>query len=897
DNEAVTQYRIYQDDSLLTTTGVDPLEYEITGLSAATEYTFKVEAGDAADNWSDDGPTVTITTADSAPTWPGEATLIAEDITETTLTLRWPVAAEDDQGVTGYKIYIRLYPSPEEELVEVGGDVQSYAVTGLSPSVEYMFHVEAGDASGNWTTNGPDLTVNTVDLSPPYWPEPKSLSASNRQSTSIELTFSSAEDNVGIYAYNLYIYRGGEWVLAMQADDTSITIECLTPNTSFFIKVEAQDYSGNISDDGPTATVSTTSDPADCSGVMERASVNSAGEETIGVHAPPTEWDPLGWDPHESENPSISSNGRYVAFESIGINLVPDDNNTLHITYYGQGWSASWHSDIFVRDRLNGITQRASVSSNEVEGEVEGSSRSPSISANGRYVAFSSSCSNLVSGDTNGKSDIFLRNLYAGTTHLISRSYLGAPADNFSNTPSISADGRLVAFVSYASNLVPGDTNNRQDVFVYDRHTGKNELISVATDGAQADRDSWGVDISADGRWVVFVSEARNLSEQDTNYYADVYVHDRIGDETTVVSVSSDGIIGNGRCCMESASKRWAAAISDDGRYVAFDSIASNLVQGDSNNKSDVFVHDLMSGITRRASISSDAIQGNDYSYKADISGNGRFVVFESQATNLDGDEAYIWARDVFVHDMILETTRKISKCPCGADGDDGSFLPAVNEDGSCIAFESYAANLLVNLGDTNRDGDIFVMEQEILPFVDLSVDITTVPSPGRVGSNLNYSVTVTNHGPDDATNIVLVDTLADEVVFVSANVGQGDWSIENNTVTWNLEELQRGESMTLVVRVICDVEAVITNSANVSCTEADIAHENDIALIETQVVISSSPDFNGDDDVDLQDVSLMAAEWRLAGSPYSDIAPDGGDGVVDVKDLLLLIDLWLSHQ
>ena len=234
-----------------------------------------------------------------------------------------------------------------------------------------------------------------------------------------------------------------------------------------------------------------------------------------------------------------------------------------------------------------GTTTRVSVASDGAQGNQD--SFRALLSADGRYVAFASDASNLVAGDTTYKEDVFLHDRETGETTRVSVASDGAQGDSGSGDEvALSADGRYVAFFSWATNLVPGDTNGDGDIFVHDRETGETTRVSVASDGAQANDISFLDDcypaLSADGRYVAFLSLATNLVPGDTNGDDDIFVHDRETGETTRVSVASDGAQGN-------QDSFWPA-LSADGRYVAFGSFATNLVPGDTNNKADVFVHD-----------------------------------------------------------------------------------------------------------------------------------------------------------------------------------------------------------------------------------------------------------------------------------------------------------------
>src|SRR5437660_1328853 len=245
-------------------------------------------------------------------------------------------------------------------------------------------------------------------------------------------------------------------------------------------------------------------------------------------------------------------------------------------------------------------TVRVSVASGGTEGDD--ASLGSALSADGRFVAFDSAATDLVAGDTNGASDVFVHDRQTGTTERVSVASDGTQANNVSSYPALSADGRFVAFQSDATNLVAGDTNGATDVFVHDRQTGATERVSVASGGGtQGNRNSGGFfafpALSADGRLVAFQSDATNLVARDTNGATDVFVHDRQTGTTERVSVASGGSQGNGFSA--------GPVLSADGRFVAFHSTATNLVAGDTNGATDVFVHDRQTGTTERVSVAS----------------------------------------------------------------------------------------------------------------------------------------------------------------------------------------------------------------------------------------------------------------------------------------------------
>lgn len=329
-----------------------------------------------------------------------------------------------------------------------------------------------------------------------------------------------------------------------------------------------------------------------------------------------------------SEFPAISANGRFVTFYSKASNLVSGDTNL--------------HSDIFVRDRRTGTTERVSVGPDGVQGNGDVGEES-AISADGRFVAFASQATNLVPGDTNGGYDVFLRDRKWGITRRVSVGPNGVQGDKDCGYATISADGRLIAFSSAASNLVRNDTNRRIDIFVRDRQTRVTERVNVGPSGVQANGDSSSQQppaISADGRFVAFVSDADNLVRGDTNGAADIFVRDRRKGTTRRVSVGPGGVQGNGFSFMP--------AISSDGRFVSFASTATNLVPGDTNGAADIFVYDRQKGTTRRVSVGPGGAQANASSERPAISSSGRLVAFSSYATQLMPGDTNDW-EDVFV--------------------------------------------------------------------------------------------------------------------------------------------------------------------------------------------------------------------------------------------------------
>ena len=355
--------------------------------------------------------------------------------------------------------------------------------------------------------------------------------------------------------------------------------------------------------------------------------------------------------------------------------------------------------DVFVHDRQTGQTERVSVSSSGLQGN--GKSWSPAISSTGRYIAFSSFASNLVSGDTNNGSDIFVMDRDTGVIQRVSVSSSEAQTAGGSHDPAISSNGRYIAFYSGAGDLVASDTNDKFDVFVRDTVAGETWLVSVSTGGAQGNHDSWGkVSISGDGRRVGFASWASTLVSNDTNGVMDVFVRDWFSGLTTLASISSGGAFSNGNS---------SGMISSNGRYVAFGSDGSNLVSGDTNGVSDAFVHDLDTGLTERVTVSASGGQSNGGVYAVDISTGGRLVIFHSSANNLVSNDTNS-RQDVFVYDRDYDRTSRVSIATNGTQGNANAlYLFDMSGDTRFVAFSSYASNLVAN--DSNGVLDVFVRE------------------------------------------------------------------------------------------------------------------------------------------------------------------------------------------
>lgn len=406
--------------------------------------------------------------------------------------------------------------------------------------------------------------------------------------------------------------------------------------------------------------------------------------------------------------PTLSANGRYVVFKSDASNLVPGDNNGL--------------ADVFVRDLKKGTTQRVSVSAAGTDSN--GDSYAFALSSDGRYVAFSSGASNLVEGDANGVYDVFVRDLKIGVTQRVSVDSNEKEADGGSYEASVSANGLYVVFNSSAGNLVPGDDNETTDVFVRDLKTGITVRASVDSAGTGGNSYSQDPVISANGRFVAFSSGSDNLVPNDTNGLADIFVHDLKTGETKRASVNSAGGEASGAgyapseyCggASEYVLSSYQPSISRYGRFVAFASGACNLVEGDHNadivegsyNGADIFVHDFKTGKTTRVSVDSAEGEFKGYSVLPTISANGRFVAFTSDYGGAYNEWGYL-TTNVVVHDRKTGTTEVVSVDPKAANSNYfGSYGAPAFATARPISFASDSSNLVP--GDNNDSDDVFV--------------------------------------------------------------------------------------------------------------------------------------------------------------------------------------------
>ncbi len=381
----------------------------------------------------------------------------------------------------------------------------------------------------------------------------------------------------------------------------------------------------------------------------------------------------------------LTADGSKVIFDSAAKNLVSGDTNLSR--------------DVFLRDRTSGTTTRVSLKTGTVQLSFD--CYVPDVSGDGALVTFESN-GPFVTGDANGQADIFLRDVAAATTVRVSVDTNGGDPNDDSHDARISSDGMFVAFWSNASDLVGSDTNGRPDIFVRDLANGVTERVNLDSSGNPTTLgDSYNCAISGDGRFIAFASDDKLLVANDKNKTRDIFVRDRLLATTVRVSIDSSGGEADGYSDRPS--------ISDDGRFVAFMSGATNLDLADTNGEFDIYVHDRTTGKTAWASNDSKGGGGNDESDFPELSADGRFVVFQSYSIDLvEGDlNNYL---DIFVADVVTGATYRESVSSVWDESNGFSQRASLSADGRLVSFTSNGDNLAPS--DTNRREDIFVRER-----------------------------------------------------------------------------------------------------------------------------------------------------------------------------------------
>jgi Tol biopolymer transport system component len=508
------------------------------------------------------------------------------------VTLTW-LAAKTDPGapVVRYGVIVsQTLPKPATSTVYTVGPVLALDVTGLLAGVPYQFQVFAVTKEGR---SAPSPLTAPVVLSPPAAPTGVTAVASAAGSVTVSWVHSV---NAGPPVLGYTITGAHSGPVTAPATATSYTFTGLTPGQTLVATVTASNAIGTSPASAPSAAVVVTGGPG--TNVTSPVSVDTAGAyHGSGV---------------TTATPSISADGRYVVFSSVA-SITGGDN--------------AHHANVFLRDRQTGTTTLISTPGAGVYGNDD--SLDPSISRDGRFIAFDSKASNLVAGDTNTRWDVYVYDTVGATLTLASVGTLPEGAQSKDSTlPALSADGRYVAFLSNSEDLVASETNLFHGIYVRDTTTGTTTRVSQAAGGGLLLTDlTRGPSISADGRYVGYATDASNVVVGDSNGSADAFLYDRTANTTTRVSLGQAGVQANG------ASQ--VPQLSADDRYAVFASDATNLVAGDTNAVTDVFVRDLTAGTTARVSVGNDGSQANAASSGPSLSSDGNRVLFTSAASNL----------------------------------------------------------------------------------------------------------------------------------------------------------------------------------------------------------------------------------------------------------------------
>lgn len=390
----------------------------------------------------------------------------------------------------------------------------------------------------------------------------------------------------------------------------------------------------------------------------------------------------------EATDASISDDGNLIVYQSDAANIVPGDTNDA--------------SDVFLLNRATGELLRVSVSNSGAQTGTSEPSLRGAISPDGSTVVFQSFGTNLVENDTNQGADIFRYDVATRMLSAVSRNSAGELGNASSQEPAVSANGQVIAFSSAASNLVANDTNGITDIFVHEVATGVTTRVSVATDGTEANDVSSQPSLSRDGRFVAFTSAATNLVAGDANGVTDIFVHDRQTGETIRVSVDTAGVEGNGA----SANGRIGGVANE---LIVFESVASNLAGVDPNTAADVFVHDRLAGTTTLASVTQGGtIAGNGPSQSAQITPDGRWVVFQSSASDLVTNDVN-GVFDIFLRDLNSGTTMMVTTSDLSGPSDGPSSRPQISADGRFVVFDTKATTFV--LSDLDPLGDVIVRD------------------------------------------------------------------------------------------------------------------------------------------------------------------------------------------
>ena len=465
----------------------------------------------------------------------------------------------------------------------------------------------------------------------------------------------------------------------------------------------------------------------------------------------------------------ITPDGRYVLFYSEATDIVP--------------LGAVRTSDIFVRDLVTGQTKMASI--NLAGTPSTQGSRFGLISDNGRFVVFTGFANNIVSNDTNSSEDVFIRDMEAGTTKLVSLNAAGTASGALggSDLLDMTPDARFIVFISHAQDLtsIPDGNNLGRDIFVRDMVTNVTKLVSVNLAGsASGNGTSLEAKISADGRYVVFTSEASNLIENDTAT-RDVFIRDLQTNITKRVSTNATGTTGGN-------GESGGGIIDKGGRFVVFGTRATDLsTLPDTNNLAEVFIYDIQADSKKLITVNTAGTAtgggfppfgGFDHGVNLSISADGRFVAFMSQQSGLVTNDTNESGDDIFLYNIATQTKSLVSVNLTGTSGSPGgSFKPSISDDGRYVAFESLENDLVSTADEPNGfTTDVFL--RDVVKGETYLVSVNTAGT--RTGNGFSGQPLLTSDGKrlvftSSSSNLITNDLngfVGDVFVFTLTNTG-----------------------------------------------------------------------------------------------------------------------------
>lgn len=520
----------------------------------------------------------------------------------------------------------------------------------------------------------------------------------------------------------------------------------------------------------------------------------------------------------------VSDDGRYIVFRSYDSTIVPNDTNNT--------------ADIFLHDRETCITHLVtrSMDGNPATGGLaEGTGSEIRISGDGRYVLFDSNHLDMVAGD---KREFHVVYLYDHHTQTVEQITTGS-ANGSSHISDISKDGRFIVFASDATNMIPNDTNNATDTFLFDRQSNTLERVSVSSEEEQGNRFSWYGEVSDDGRFVVFISTATNFTTLDTSTHQKVFLRDRQNGTTTLISLTENEEPANDNVPY--------AFISNNGRYVGMTTSATNFVNSHENIYNG-YVRDLQTGTVTWVTPSDEPVT---WTYAGSFSGDGRYVAIE-----ISGNHPV----NSYLYDMQTGVTTLQSRTPSGEPFDGASILPVLTAD---------ARYMLFSFAELEAENRGIYLARVALPSgsLDMTVGLQgrpTAPHPDWVAS---VRVVIVPQGSTTPVYDEIVTT-DDSGAFAIPDLNYGIYSVwvkGTNTLAVSQTITLAAESLSV------PVELLLAGDAN---------GDNVVSLADFSILASSfgtqsgdpgydaRADFNGDDLITLPDFSLLATNYNSTGAP-----------------------------